>query len=601
MKNEESTETNRRNLDLGVDELITDIFEEEPDFLGVSQHSHNAETRDGEIEAVQINHKLCGAEQEEAEEEIDFIKEGSTNIMEEKVGFGSVNVLNLKSANPIKKDNHIVSLKKIPPITEKKCSSRNVLKKYNGSYFNSDVEKPVTEAYSRYSRKSNTKIVNISKIQNFPSHKNSNITQKFSELKFSDQSDGQPPSTSHTKGKEIESTDENNVEFRSLYKNLKEQPSDEDQARMNKIESNQTPLGSGIVQSESRKSGNQQTHDIAMPFSEILTRNIENDCNNQTKTTKPVNFSENIKIKSKPRFQSLKKNDISGNRGELNLLTCEEIMGDSSLSMKDGNNKHHLTKPNISKPSHIDTHTINQPTRPASFRKTEPTPKFEFNYTLEKTKLSLSSRLTQQQSKADGVPLVPCIPNHIREVPLEASSLSNWPKTTKSCSKIMQTHSLSDAQMKIEKIFSMNTKKIDPRSCFMKESRNDNAKTSNRLLEQKHADCCRCEDKNNPHTSHKVVPELFKSRLTDAYRQSANSIVAEYIKNPDIMKKYSDKKENVYNDDYKNLLFEKKHTNDLKMKHNKLKFLVEKEAADAIKKERGNQSAVFDYNKDYVV
>ena len=48
------------------------------------------------------------------------------------------------------------------------------------------------------------------------------------------------------------------------------------------------------------------------------------------------------------------------------------------------------------------------------------------------------------------------------------------------------------------------------------------------------------------------------------------------------------------------MLMEKRQINDLKVRHSKMKFMVDKEAADKIKEEENDQKPLIEYNKEYV-
>jgi hypothetical protein len=113
--------------------------------------------------------------------------------------------------------------------------------------------------------------------------------------------------------------------------------------------------------------------------------------------------------------------------------------------------------------------------------------------------------------------------------------------------------------------------------------------------------CDRCDAKTEAILANEQSQKPRKTKATINYEQCSHSIVAEYIKNPESIRRYSEKKENFHNDDYKRMATEKQRISELKIRQSKLKFAVEKEAADKIKKQENDIRPVLDYNKDYVL
>lgn len=493
--------------------------------------------------------------------------------------------------------NRTGSVKKMPPNSQKRPSSRNVLKKYNESYFDSHSKQGKAESsLAKYSRKSAVGInaANKSTQQSKPLVPKIKDEQtilgngsRLSEKKL------QPQIPKYDA-----ETDDNLIDSSNIQKHKSKllspiQSNDNNQALEN-LKQQQSDLQIEVHSQDGDKINANENgiHDDKNPNPSSFITPV---AKLQRSSLLPKNFSESRRSLQTNRVSSSKpsNNQRTTDKNDLNFLKCNEVVRYSycKTEAKGSTASKNLTS---------DVMFVAKPVRPGSFRKIDQ-PRVDISQILDPKKNPIPAKYNTVQSKPETIPLVPVQPNVAKQAPIDPVDLQKRPSSVKLVPAI-EVQQLTDTQQKIEKLFSMNSKKVDPHTCF--NSKRENSKNGlkerpSKLLDPRKADCARCDEKNTP-VSWREPPELFKSKITEGFRQSANSIVAEYIKNPNIMKRYSEKKENVYNDDYKQMLMEKRQINELKVRQSKMKFLIDKEAAEKIKHEETDPTQMLEYNKEYV-
>jgi len=491
------------------------------------------------------------------------------------------------------------SSKKMPPNCQKKSSSRNVLKKYNASYFDAKSKQNPSEfAFTRFSHKSTSQ---AGTINNFAQHSKL-FAPRVKDEPLS-QTTGSRLSEKKLCTQQFElgvKSDLNLINNYNLQKpKTKLLCSIQPQGKIQTTESLHEKAAQHLTDLQIELN----SQEVAEP-NEHGNRGHEKNNHNafvtpvsklQQSNLLPKNFSESRKSLQTNRISSSKptKNQTTTEKNDLNFLKCNEVVrySDCKTEIKVSTANKNLTS---------DTMFVAKPMRPDSFRKIDP-PKIKIDYILDPKKNPTPAKYNISQTKPESIPLFPIQPNVIRQTSVEPLDLQKRPSSLKLVPNI-EIHQLTDTQQKIEKFFSNNSRKVDPQTCFnskREHSKHCSKGTTSKLLDPRKTDCARCDEKNTP-VSWQDPPELFKSKVTVGFRQSANSIVAEYIRNPNIMQRYSEKKENVFNDEYKQMLMEKRQINELKNRHSKLKFLVDKEAADKIKHDETDPTQMLEYNKEYV-
>jgi hypothetical protein len=490
------------------------------------------------------------------------------------------------------------------PNPEKKNSSRNILKKYSCSYFKGEnLQLQSENLYARYSKKSSVlqnQIANVQSVKHKTSTavcENDEIHRSNSYLKKNEMFvSGNTPDdfdvTTAKSGKTHQS--KANTDVANFLIN-KRTSVNNNTSNSHMYETSEYGLaGMTSTSGQGNSHGNSAISKISIPA--LSNLDILNNENRRSFKTK--NFSERLQPTSSMGLRSLKGEDEATDVASLKDQERDRRLSQNGQDKQRGSMKIPL---NLSKNLSRASTFLSHPTGSSSFRKTEPTKNIEVSNTFEPKRLTIQTKFGEQQSKSEAVPFMPLTPNIVRKIPVDSLHSSHLgTPSQKSVSRMNEPQSQSKTQQQIEELLSANSKKIDPKSCFGKDKAPSSIPRVSKFLEPHNSDCTRCEEKNTPISWRDPEPEPFKNRISSAYRQSANSIVAEFIKNPSIMSKYSSKKENIYNDDYKQALSEQRNINELKVRQGKMKHMIEKEAADVIKSQENDIRPMLEYNADYV-